>query len=71
MSHLEVGLEKRVRLILLEELLVLLLVLGAPGLRWMFSDTDLLQNVSDVDLLQAFDCSICDWEYKIFTFHRR
>ena len=30
--------------ILLEEYLVLILCLGCPGLRWMFSDPDLLQN---------------------------
>ena len=36
--------EKRVRLTLLEEFLVLLLVLDDPGLKWMFSDVDLLQR---------------------------
>ena len=41
---LEVGL-KKIRLILLEDFLVLLLVLGDPGLRWMFSEPDLLQRV--------------------------
>ena len=35
---------KKTRLILLEGYLVLLLCLGCPGLRWMFSDPDLLQN---------------------------
>ena len=38
-----VGLKKTL-LILLEEFLVLLLGLGDPGLRWMFSDADLLQK---------------------------
>ena len=41
---LEVGL-KKTRLILLEDFLVLLLCLGCPGLRWMFSDPDLLHKV--------------------------
>ena len=58
----DVGGWKRVRLILLEEFLVLLLGLDNPGLRWMFSD---------VDLHQGFDCSICELEVKIVTFHRR
>ena len=40
--NLEVGL-KKIRLILLEDYLVLLLGLGDPRLRWMFSDPDLLQ----------------------------
>ena len=35
---------KKVRLIFLEDYLVLLLGLGDPGLRWMFSDPDLLQR---------------------------
>ena len=38
-------LEKRVRLTLLEDYLVLLLCLGCPELRWMFSDPDLLQRM--------------------------
>ena len=38
---LEVGL-KKIRLILLEDVLVLLLGLGDPGSRWMFSGFDLL-----------------------------
>ena len=42
---LEVGM-KKIRLILLEDYIVLLLGLGDPGLRWMFSEPDLLQNVS-------------------------
>ena len=37
-------LEKRVRLILLEEFFVLLLGRGDPRLRWLFSDADLLQK---------------------------
>ena len=41
---LEVGL-KKIRLILLEDFLVLLLGLGDPGLRWMFSEPDLFQRV--------------------------
>ena len=41
---LEVGL-KKIRLILLEDFLVLLLGLGDPGLRWMVSESDLLQRV--------------------------
>ena len=40
---LEVGL-KKFRLILLEDCLVLLLGLGDPGLRWMFSEPDLLKE---------------------------
>ena len=35
-------------LILLEDYVVLLLCLGCPGLRWMFSDFDLLQGVLTV-----------------------
>ena len=35
---------KKTRLILLEDYLVLLLCLGCPRLRWMFSDPDLLQR---------------------------
>ena len=35
---------KKTRLILLEAFLVLLLGLGCPRFRWMFSDPDLLQN---------------------------
>ena len=42
---LEMGL-KKARLILLEDYLVLLLGLGDPGLRWMFSEPDLFQRVS-------------------------
>ena len=41
---LEVGL-KKIRLILLEDFLVLLLGVGDPGLRWKFSEADLLQKV--------------------------
>ena len=41
---LEVEL-KKTRLILLEDYLALLLCLGCPGKRWMFSDPDLLQKV--------------------------
>ena len=44
LSHLEEDLEKRVRLILLEKLLVPLLVLDDPGLIWMVSDVDLFQG---------------------------
>ena len=55
---LEVGL-KKIRLILLEDVLVLLLGLGDPGLRWVFTEPDLPQR--------GFDCSICDREYEIFT----
>ena len=44
------GLEKRARLTLLEELLVPTLVLDNPGLRWMFSDVDLLQGFLLFDL---------------------
>ena len=40
---LEVEL-KKTRLILLEDFLVLLLGLGDPGSRWMFSEPDLLQS---------------------------
>ena len=40
---LVVGL-KKTRLILLEDVLVLLLGLGDPKLRWMVSDADLLQR---------------------------
>ena len=36
---------KKIRLILLEDNLVLLLGLGDPGSRWMFSEPDLLQKV--------------------------
>ena len=36
---------KKTRLILLEDYLVLLLDPDDPGLRWMFSDPDLLQKV--------------------------
>ena len=43
MMSLDVGL-KKTRLTLLEDYLVLLLCLGYPGLRWMFSDLDLLQE---------------------------
>ena len=35
---------KKTRLILLADYLVLLLCLGSSGLKWMFSDPDLLQN---------------------------
>ena len=35
---------KKIRLILLENYLVLLLALGAPGLKWMFSEPDLLHR---------------------------
>ena len=41
---LENGL-KRTRLVLLEDVFVRLLGLGDPGLRWMFSEPDLLQRV--------------------------
>ena len=41
---LYVGL-KKIRLILLEDFVVLLLGLGDPGLRWMFSEPDLLKRV--------------------------
>ena len=41
---LEVELEKT-RLILLEDHLVPLLGLGDPGLRWMFSEPDLLRII--------------------------
>ena len=58
---LDVGLKKTL-LILLEDYFVPLMCLGCPGLKRMFSDPDLLRN---------FDCSICDWEYEIFTFHCR
>ena len=40
----DVGMEKRVRLILLEEFLVPFLGLDDPGLRWMASDVDFLQG---------------------------
>ena len=53
LSNLDVVLEKRVRLLLLEEFLVLLLGLGDPWLRWMFSDADLIRIF--------FNCSICYW----------
>ena len=43
MMSLVVGL-KKTRLILVEDYLVLLLCLGCPGLRWMFSDPHLLQK---------------------------
>ena len=36
---------KKIRLILHEDFLVLLLGLGCPGLRWMFSEHDLIQIV--------------------------
>ena len=53
------NLEKvvKTRLILPEEFLVLLLGLGDPGFRWMFSEPDLLQK---------FYFSICDREKKMF-----
>ena len=41
---LDVGL-KKIRLILLEDCLILLLCLGDPGIRWMFSEPNLLQRV--------------------------
>ena len=44
LRHLDVGMEKRVRLILLDKLLVPLLVPDDPGLKWMVSDVDLLQG---------------------------
>ena len=47
-----------------EELLVLLLCLGCPGLKWMFSDLDLLKK-------KKIDCCICDWEDEMVTLHRR
>ena len=40
---LEVGL-KKIHLILLEDYPVLLLGLGYPGLRWMFSEPDLTRR---------------------------
>ena len=43
MMSLVVGL-KKTHLILLEDNLVLLLCLGNPGLKWIFSDPDLLQK---------------------------
>ena len=45
--HLAMSLEVvvKTRLILLEDLLVVLLGLGCPGLRWMFSELDLLQLI--------------------------
>ena len=45
--HPAMSLEKvlKTRLIFLEDFLVLLLGLGGPGLRWIFSETDLLQIV--------------------------
>ena len=46
---LEVEL-KKIRLILLHDCFVLLLGLGDPGLRWMFSELDLLQRVSPFHL---------------------
>ena len=56
---LEVEL-KMTRLILLEDFFVLLLGLDNPGLRWMFSEPDLLQRLYR---------SICDWEHKLSTTH--
>ena len=53
---------KKIRLILLEDYLVLLPGLGDPGLRWMFSDPDLFQKDYR---------SIRDWEYEFFTTRRR
>ena len=50
---------KKTLLMLLEDNLVLLLGLGDPGLRWVFSDPVSSSN---------FDCSICDWECEFFTF---
>ena len=35
----------KTRLILLEDVLVLLLGLGCPGLKWMFSEPDLRQII--------------------------
>ena len=35
---------KKIRQILLEDFLILLLGLGDPGLRWMFSEPDLIRN---------------------------
>ena len=43
MLGLLVGLKKTL-LIVLNDFLVLLLGLGDPGLRWIFSDPDLLQK---------------------------
>ena len=43
-SSLWGWMEMRVRLILLEQFLVLLLVLEDPGSTWMFSDVDILQR---------------------------
>ena len=51
---------KRTRLILLEIYLVLLLSLGCPGLRWIYSQI-LISS-------RKFDCSICNWEMKISPF---
>ena len=44
LSYLDVGLEKRVRVILLEELLVPLVIVDDPGLKWRFSDVDFLER---------------------------
>ena len=43
MMNLSVRLKKTL-LVLLEDYLALLLCKGCPGLRWMFSDPDLLQK---------------------------
>ena len=61
LSPLEEGLEKRVRLVLLEELLV-----PRSG-RSLINKQDVLRRWSPPET----DCSICDREYKIVTFHRR
>ena len=57
MMSYDVGL-KKIRLILLQDFLVLLLGLGDPGLRWMFSEPDLLHRVLPFHL-----------RFKIWTFH--
>ena len=59
---LEVEL-KKIRLILLEDGLALLLGLGNSGLSWMFSEPDLLQRVFNVPSAKT--------EYEIFTVHGR
>ena len=59
LRHLGVWLEKRVRLILLEELLVLLLCLGCPGLRWTLSDPDILKE------FWLFHLRLGKWNYHL------
>ena len=62
---------KKTRLVLREYVLVLLLGLGCPGLRWMFSDPVLIQTVPSaignlnfsplIDVNTSFALSLLPW----------